>query len=291
MNRKALGRGLGALIPEAPPEPVTVTLEAAPPASEVPVERIRPNPYQPRTGFDPEALAQLAASIRENGLIQPLVVREAEGGMYELIAGERRFLASKQAGLTRVPVVVRRATRREMLEVALVENLQREDLNPVEEAEAYQRLATEFALTQEEIAERVGRSRTAVTNALRLLGLESDLLQLVARGTLSAGHARALLALPGPDARRKLAREIQDKALSVRQAEALVQGDRPKPGRPTAKKRSHPALEAWEERLRSRFGTQTRIVGGLARGRVELYYFSAEDLERILDLTGTETGL
>jgi ParB family transcriptional regulator, chromosome partitioning protein len=293
MNRKALGRGLGALIPEAPRESApAATLESAPPAShEIPVERIRPNPYQPRTGFDPEALAQLAASIRENGLIQPLVVRDAGNGTYELIAGERRFLASKQAGFTHVPVVVRQATRREMLEVALVENLQREDLNPIEEAEAYHRLATEFGLTQEEIAARVGRSRAAVTNALRLLGLESEFQEMLAQGTVSAGHARALLALPTLDARRRLAREIRDKGLSVRQAELMVQGERPKPPRPTAKKRSHPALEAWEDRLRTRFGTQARIVGGLARGKVELYYFSHEDLERILDLAGAETGL
>jgi ParB family chromosome partitioning protein len=290
MNRKALGRGLGALIPE-PVRDVPGPEAPAPGAHEVPVERIRPNPYQPRSTFDSEALAQLAASIRENGLIQPLVVRQAGEGNYELIAGERRFIAAKQAGLTRVPVVVRQATRREMLEVALVENLQREDLNPIEEAEAYRRLATEFALTQEEIAERVGRSRTAVTNALRLLSLESDLIEKVTAGTLSAGHARALLVLESPDARRKLAREIEAEHLSVRQAELVVQGDRPKPGRPAAKKRSHPALEAWEDRLRTRFGTQSRIVGGLARGKVELYYYSHEDLERILALTGTETEL
>lgn len=294
MSRKALGRGLSALIPEAPaptPVPMAPTLERVEGTRDVPIDRIRPNPFQPRTEFDPEALEELTRSIEENGLIQPLVVRAAGDGFYELIAGERRFLASKQAGLDAVPVHIRQASRREMLEVALVENLQREDLNPLEEAEAFQRLATEFGLTQEEIATRVGKSRTAITNSLRLLGLEQDLKQLVARGDLTAGHARALLALPPGDSRKKLAREILEHDLSVRQAEARVQGAHPRPKRAVAKKRSHQALEAWEGRLRDHFGTQVRIVGGLAKGRVEIQYFSHEDLERILELAGVDPGL
>ncbi len=294
MNRKALGRGLEALIPSSP-SPAAPVVESPTASGDgnhlVPVDRIRPNPYQPRTQFHPESLTDLAQSIRENGLIQPLVVRQIDGGHYELIAGERRFLASKEAGLTEVPVFVRRATRKEMLEVALVENLQREDLNPLEEAEAYQRLATEFGMTQEDIATRVGKSRSAVTNALRLLGLEEPLKELVSRGTLSAGHGRALLSVSDLATRRRLAREIVEKNLSVRQAELRAQGERPKGTRPVARKRSHPALEAWEERLRHRFGTQVRIVGGVARGRVEIHYFSEEDLERILELTGTEASL
>jgi ParB family chromosome partitioning protein len=268
-----------------------VEIEVSDGTREVSVERIRSNPFQPRTVFDPKALEELADSIRENGLIQPLVVRVAGDGLYELIAGERRYLACKQAGLTNVPVVVRQASRREMLEVALVENLQREDLNAIEEAEAYQRLATEFGLTQEEIAGRVGKSRTSVTNALRLLSLEEGLRNLIVSGALSAGHARALLALPAGNSRRKLAGEIQDRSLSVRQAEARVQGGPPKRAKPTAKKRSHQALEAWEDRLRDRFATQVRIVGGLARGRVELHYFNHEDLERILELVGVGSDL
>lgn len=295
MNRKALGRGLSALIPESPAPavapPVNVEMEVVGGSREVSIERIRPNPYQPRTVFDAEALNELADSIKENGLIQPLVVREAADGTFELIAGERRFLASKQAGLTRIMVVIRQASRREMLELALVENLQREDLNAIEEAEAYQRLATEFGLTQEEIASRVGKSRTAVTNALRLLSLEQELRDLIASGGLSAGHARALLALPPGDPRKKLATEIRERGLSVRQTEARVQGSRMTKPKPSAKKRSHQALEAWEDRLRNRFGTQVRIVGGLARGRVELHYFSHEDLERILDLAGVGSDL
>lgn len=290
MSRKALGRGLGALIPESPaPEPEEVPRRNH--GEEIPLERIRPNPFQPRTLFQAEALNELAASIRENGLIQPLIVREAGNGQYELIAGERRFIASKQAGLTHVPVVVRSATRREMLEVALIENLQREDLNAIEEAEAYHRLATEFGLTQEEIATRVGKSRTAITNALRLLNLEEEYREMVSQGALSAGHARALLVLSPGEPRRRLAKEILEEGLSVREAETRAQGPAPRKSKPAAKKRSHQALDAWEGRLRDRFGTQVRIVGGLARGRVEIHYFSAEDLERILDLTGAGSAL
>jgi ParB family chromosome partitioning protein len=256
----------------------------------VALEDIRPNPYQPRSIFDPETLAELSKSIEYNGLIQPLVVRRATGGGFELIAGERRFMASRQAGLDSVPVVVRDATRQQMLEVAMVENLQREDLNPMEEAEAYQRLATEFNLTQEQIAERVGKSRPTVTNSLRLLSLPEEIRDHVSRGTISAGHARAILVLNDEPARMRLAKEIVRDALSVRQAEIKAQGKK-SPGPRRAKKRSHPALEAYEERLRNRFGTQVRVVGGVARGRVELHYFSEEDLERVISLAGIDPQL
>jgi ParB family chromosome partitioning protein len=292
MSRKALGRGLGALIPEAPVVPESAPApDAGGGLKEIPVDRIRSNPYQPRTVFSPEALEELSASILENGLIQPLVVRQTPDGFFELIAGERRYLASRKAGLETVPAVVRTASRREMLEMALVENLQREDLGPLEEAEAFHRLATEFGLTQEEIARRVSRSRTAVTNALRLLSLEPEFRELLAREQITAGHARALLALPPGENRRKLAKEIQEKGLSVRQAEARVQGAQPRPRKAVARKRSHQALEAWEDRLRNRFGTQVRIVGGVGRGRVELHYFNEEDLERILELAGVASDL
>ncbi|HET9232515.1 MAG TPA: ParB/RepB/Spo0J family partition protein [Candidatus Eisenbacteria bacterium] len=285
MTRKALGRGLGALIPQADTEvALAEPIELSP--GEVPLTSIRPNPFQPRTIFNAEALSELAASIRENGLIQPLVVRDAGDGGFELIAGERRLHACRQAGLTHVPVVIKQATRRDMLQMALVENLQREDLNPIEEAEAYQRLANEFALTQEEIADRVGKSRASVANALRLLQLETDLRQLIAKGTLSPGHARALLSIPSAETRRKIAKEIVENNLSVRDAELRVQGERSKRPRAQSRKRTHPALDAWEERLRGRFATQVRIVGGLARGRVEIHYFSHEDLERVLELAG-----
>jgi ParB family chromosome partitioning protein len=296
MSRKALGRGLEALIPVSSSEPAPMVPATDAQSDDgasriVPVDRIRSNPFQPRNQFNPETLTELSRSIKENGLIQPLVVRPLGDGHFELIAGERRFMASKQAGLQSVPVVVRKASRREMLEVALVENLQREDLNPVEEAEAFERLATEFGLTQEEIATQVGKSRTAVTNSLRLLGLEPEIRELVSRGTLSAGHGRALLAVPSGASRNRLVKDIVAKSLSVRQAEARAQGEKPKAGKPVARKRSHPALDAWEERLRTRFGTQVRIMGGIGRGKIEIHYFSEEDLERILDLTGTGSSL
>lgn len=294
MTRKALGRGLGALIPgaeemDAKPRVQAPPVPAANPA-EVPVTAIRPNPYQPRSAMDPSALEELSRSILENGLIQPLVVRALGHGDYELIAGERRFQASKQAGLTHVPVVIRDASPREMLQMALVENLQREDLNAIEEAEAYQQLATEFGLIQEEIAKAVGKSRTAVTNALRLLSLSAELIAMISKGDLSAGHARALLSIPDDKTRLQFARMIIEKQLSVRQTEALCQQQKPRP-KPVAKKRSHPALEAWEDRLRLRFGTQVKIVGGVGRGKVEIQYFNEDDLERILELTGVATGL
>ena len=301
MNRKALGRGLEALIPASaaslpPAAPAPVVPGSSPAAvagaqRSASVERIRPNPYQPRTQFDAEALRELADSIRENGLLQPLLVREAGNGDLELIAGERRFLAAKQAGLREVPVVVRTASKREMLQMALVENLQRQDLNGIEEAEAYQRLATEFGMTQESIAERVGKSRVAVTNSLRLLSLEPEYREMISRGTLTPGHARALLGVQEGTARRRLANDIVKQGLSVRQAELRAQGQRPTAARPAARRRSHPALGVWEERLRTRFATQVRIAGGLGRGRIEIQYFSEEDLERILELSGVGTGL
>jgi len=312
MTRKALGRGLGALIPGADPsaDPAERSTNPSPDAAAVGVssspaetatpesdgvrvvslESIRPNPYQPRSVFDEGALAELTRSIRENGLIQPLVVRRAGDGRYELIAGERRFMACKSADLLEVPVVIRDATRRQMLEMAVVENLQREDLNPMEEAAAFQRLATEFGLTQEEIAERVGKSRVTVTNSLRLLSLEEELRDLVSQGTLTAGHGRALLSVRDPGERMKLAREITGKGLSVREAESLARGKR-KRAKAGTRRHSDPALEAWEERLRVRFGTQVRIAGGTGRGRIEIHYFNEDDLERILELSGVPTQL
>lgn len=285
MNRRALGRGLEALIPGAA-APEAPAREAGPRA--VPVTAIRRNPYQPRTTFDETALDELAASIRDKGLIQPLVVRSVPGG-YELIAGERRFLAAQKAGLTEVSVVVREATRRDMLEVALIENVQREDLNPIEEAEAFQRLGDEFGLSQEDIAGRVGKSRAAVANALRLLSLEDEIRDLVSGGRLSAGHARAVLALEDGEARRRLARDIVEKGLSVREAEARTQARRARSPKP-ARRRLHPSLEATENALRDRFATQVRLIGGVARGRVEIHYFSEEDLERILELSGVRVS-
>lgn len=313
MTRQALGKGLGALIPDMAPVPIpgapasdgapaspSPAAAAAPPAPppaassgmpavvELPIDQIRSNPYQPRSTFDSARLDELAASIRSSGLIQPVIVRKVpEGAGYQLIAGERRFLAAQRAGLTALPAVIRVASRREMLEFAIVENLQREDLHAIDEARAYQRMATEFDLTQEQIAVRVGKDRTTVSNALRLLGLPETIQEMVAEGALTSGHARALLSLDSVAEQETFARDIAKRGLSVRQVEELMAERRNrKPGRPQRRHRAHPTLAGWEDALRRSFGTQVRIVGGTARGKVEISYFNEGDLERILEVTG-----
>lgn len=293
MSRKALGKGLGALIPEvvAPleaPKPASASGPASGPAGELSVDEIRSNPYQPRADFDPEKLDELARSIRANGVIQPILVRPSpDGAGYQVIAGERRFLAAKQAGRRTIPAIVRNASRKEMLGFALVENLQREDLNPMDEARAYQRMAAEFDLTQEQIAGHVGKNRATVANALRLLNLPLSVQELVSRGTLSTGHARCLLSVPSAVEQESLAQAILKRGLSVRQAEELTAARRARRARGGGRRaRVHPSLVAFEEQLRRAFGTQVRILGGTARGRVEISYFSEDDLERILEVVG-----
>lgn len=299
MSRKVLGRGLGALIPEAPAEPRSLPPDRteAPAAGggtpiEIPIADIESNPYQPRTNFDPARLEELANSIRVSGLLQPIVVRKTpDGSGYQLIAGERRFLAAQLAGREAVPAIIRTASRKEMLEFALIENIQREDLNPIEEAHAYQRMATEFDLTQEQIATRVGKDRTTVANTLRLLNLAEPVQELVSRGTLTTGHARCLLSIETPAEQETLAREIVKRGLSVRQVEELTAERRQRRGRTTSRRaRTNAALVGWEDRLRRVYGSQVRIIGGTARGRVEISYFSESDLERILEVAGVLGG-
>src|ERR1700752_860143 len=215
MNRKALGRGLGALLSS------DSTVDLGPESTEVDVDRIVPGPMQPRTHFDEGSLEGLADSIRTNVIVQPLLVRR-QGNGYELIAGERRWRAARLAGLSKVPVVVREVPDQDLLEIALIENIQRENLNPIEEAQAYRRLIENVGLTQEALASRVGRDRSYITNYLRLLRLPDDLQQLVKEGRLSTGHARTLLALIHPDQQRRLARQIIDGGLSVRTTEQMV---------------------------------------------------------------------
>ena len=295
MTRKALGRGLGALIPDAPPEaPPVPTPRGADPTSadgapaELAISEITRNPYQPRHRFDPASLQELSDSIRTRGVIHPIVVRRSPDGKgFQLIAGERRLRAAEMAGLSRVPAVVRTASRKEMLEFAVIENVQRDDLDPIEEAHAYQRMATEFDLTQEQIAGRVGKERTTVANALRLLNLSEPVQDLLSRGALTSGHARCLLAIESPAQQESLALEIVRRGLSVRQVEELTAGQRQKRTRGTGRRgRVAPALADWEDRLRRVYGTQVRIVGGTGRGRVEISYFNESDLERILEVAG-----
>ena len=281
MNRKALGRGLGALLSSDR----TIDLGAEP--SEVDLELIVPGPMQPRTNFDEAALESLAESIKTHVIVQPLLVRR-QGDGFQLIAGERRWRAAKMAGLTRVPVLVKDVADQNLLEIALIENIQREDLNPIEEAQAYKRLIENVGLTQEALATRVGRDRSYITNYLRLLKLPEDLQQLVIQGRLSTGHARTILGLSQADLQRRLARQVLEDGLSVRATEILVQkASADKPARaPRVSQTVDPNVRAAETKLRRALGTQVRIVhmGGEGRGKVEISFYNAQDLDRIYDL-------
>ncbi|MHB8945194.1 MAG: ParB/RepB/Spo0J family partition protein [Bacillota bacterium] len=278
MPKRGLGRGLEALLPG--------NEEVAGETAEIAIREIKPNQYQPRRVIDEEKLAELVESIREHGVVQPILVRPTAGG-YELVAGERRWRAAQLVGLDTIPAVVKDYDDAQSMEIALVENLQREDLNPVEEADAFRRLMEEFKLTQEDVARRVGRSRPAVANALRLLSLPEGIREDVSRGTISAGHARAILSLDRDDLKARLTEAIKARHLSVRQAEELAK-ELPKhkaaKGRPTTA--MEPALKEVEENLRRAFGTQVHVkqTRGKVKGRIEVEYYSREDLERILDL-------
>lgn len=278
MNRKALGRGLGALLSS------DSTVDLGPEPTEVEVDLIQPGPMQPRTHFDEGSLEGLADSIRTHGIVQPLLVRR-QGDRYELIAGERRWRAARLAGLSKVPVVVKEVPDQDLLEIALIENIQREDLNPIEEAQAYKRLIENVGLTQEALAARVGRDRSYITNYLRLLKLPDDLQQLVIEGRLSTGHARTILGLAHADLQRRIARQVIDGALSVRATEHLVR--KAVEGSP-AKTASavDPNIRAAETKLRRALGTQVKIVQlrGEGPGKIEISFFSNQDLDRIYNL-------
>jgi len=274
MKRKALGKGLAALLPD--PEPG----EAAASATEVAVEKLSPNPYQPRSSMDPARLEELAVSIRANGLVQPILVRRRGDG-YQIIAGERRWRAAQRAGLTRVPVTVRDVPDAELLELALVENIQREELSALEEAQAFQRLQEELRLTQEQIAQKVGRDRATVANTLRLLRAPREVRELLAAGRLDAGHARALLALEHADEQVALGREAARRGLSVREVErrvALRRAPRKVPGR------KDPNTRAAEERLRGALGTKVQIARRGKGGALRIAFTSEGELNRLFEL-------
>ena len=274
-KRPALGRGLSALIPDAPAP------QAAERALDVDIDLLQPNKFQPRTHMDDGRIDELARSIRSNGVIQPIVVRKAENG-YEIVAGERRWRASQRAGLLKVPVVVRDIPDDRLLAAALIENIQREDLNPIEEAHAYRRLGDEFGLTQEQIAESVGKDRSSVANYVRLLRLPPELRDHVGGRALSMGHARALLSLPDAESQLRVGHEIVQKGLSVRDTEALVKrAVSPAPEKPEVPKDVH--TRAAEDRLRFALGTRVRIVRKGKAGKIEIDFSDENELQRIYE--------
>ena len=288
--RKALGKGIEALIPKvsrvAPMEIVSID-----------INKIKPNKYQSRMQFDQEKLKELANSIKRKGVVQPIIVSPS-GENYQLIAGERRWWAAKMAELKEIPAVVRRVTDREMFEISLIENIQREDLNPIEEATAFERLMKEFNLTQQELADHLGKTRSTVANILRLINLPEEIKEFVFRKLISAGHARVLLSIAGEEKRIDLARKILKEKLTVRETEDIVERLRLKrtpSGKRVAQKEKSPEVVELEEELQRILGTKVRIKstgsgrsspgeGGKVRGKIEIEYYSLEDLERIVEL-------
>jgi ParB family chromosome partitioning protein len=286
MKRKVLGKGLAALLPDSS------TGEEGEKLLELPPDRIDPNPEQPRQHIDPQKLSELAKSMIEQGVVQPLVVRRV-GSRYQIIAGERRWRAAREAGLAKVPVIVRQAGDRELLEIALVENIQREELNPIEEAGAYRRLITELGYSQEQVAVRVGKDRSTVANLLRLLRLPREIRVLVAEQKLSPGHARPLLTLEAPDTQVAIARQIVEKGLSVRDVERRVQAAS-RPARETKAPRADANTRDAESHLEQALGTRVRVrrqgrKG--SRGRLEIEFHSEDELHRIYEtvLRGART--
>jgi ParB family chromosome partitioning protein len=278
MKRQALGKGLSSLIPEAP------TAKAEPGLLMLDVDRIQPSQYQPRTDF--AGLEGLVESIRENGIVQPVVVRQ-EGERYELIAGERRWRAAQLAGMTRIPVVIRKVAPDRVLELALVENIQRKDLNPIEEARAYDLLIGQMNLSQAEVAKRVGRERSSVANSLRLLKLPDSIQKMLQDGGLTTGHAKAIVAISDAATQIRVADEAVRRPLSVRETEALVarllsQGEE-KAGRAAgaAVQAVDPNVRAAEEKMQHRLGTKVRIVRRGGRGKIEIEFYSEEELDRL----------
>ncbi len=288
MKRKALGKGLSSLIPSSiarTPTPTAKPVPSFPAELRLEVSKIRPNPQQPRQSFDEAGLDDLARSLRSQGVLQPVVVRPLSDGRFELIAGERRWRAAQRAGIHQIPAVVRDVPDEKLLELALIENLQREELNSIEEAEAYRILIDDLELTQNEVAERVGKQRTTVANALRLLNLPESVKNMVRGRHISMGHARALLALEDAKAIEALAARVVTEGLSVRQVESWAKrptSAKPRPGRPTQP--VDPNVAAAETTLQRILGTKVHIGGNGTVGRVEIHYHSADELDRVYQI-------
>ncbi len=272
--KKGLGKGLGALIESVENENNGVR--------EVRINEIEPNIDQPRKHFNDEKLAQLADSIKQHGVVQPLIVHR-DGSTYKIVAGERRWRAARLAGLQTVPVIVRELSSKQVMEIALIENIQREDLNPIEEAEAYERLISEYGMTQEEVSETVGKSRPAITNSIRLLSLQDKIKSSLISGEISSGHARALLSIDSNDIQLKALDEINKKDLSVRETELLVK-QLSTPKKPKKAKVSDAEYQAIEERFREIFGTRVRIMNNRKNGKILIEYYSPDELDRIINI-------
>lgn len=278
---KGLGKGLGALFGDLPPSDSQER-----PNLNLPVQKIEPNPLQPRKHFDQEELQTLADSISKHGVIQPLTVRALDNGYYQIVAGERRWRAARIAGLDEIPAVIVEADDQTAAELALIENLQRQDLDPIEEAQGYKRLIEEYSMTQEQIAASVGKSRPAVANALRLLSLPEDLLDLLSDGTITPGHARALLSLPDEQRQREAAERIVRNELSVRQTESLCKALLKDPAPEPVQKKGLEVdyIAECEKTLSSSLGRGVRIVSGQKKGRLELEFYGPDDLQKLLEL-------
>lgn len=281
MTRRGLGRGLGALIPGASPD------EISSPTADLAVSRLSPNPFQPRREIEGPEFEELVASIRRHGILQPVIVRQAAGG-YEIVAGERRWRAAKAAGLTTIPAVVKEIADREMLELALIENLRREDLNPIERALAFKRLSEEFHLTQEQVAEVVGGSRSSIANTVRLLDLPAEVQAAIGHGRLSEGHGRALLMLQEqPRALLDVWRMVEEKGLSVRETEELAKTRLRRVSRETQPRLGlgqDPQIADLGAQLRERYATSVAIIPKGKKGTIQMQYYSQDDLERLIDL-------
>lgn len=287
MAKKGLGKGLGSLFSEDDVKQVTAEPSAVKEGdiSTVRMSLIEPNKKQPRRHFDEEKIAALSESIKEHGLIQPIIITPSDNGMYKIVAGERRWRAAKKAKLKEIPAVVRSYNEEQVAEIALIENLQRENLNPVEEAIGYNLLMEEFNLTQELISQRVGKSRSAIANSLRLLSLESDIQKMLIDGTLTSGHARAVLSLDSSELRKALAKRIIEDNLNVRQAEALAkQLQRKAPQKKSKVKSAYDIeLDSIQNKLSTAMGTKVKINHSAKKGKIEIEYYGNDDLERILE--------
>lgn len=289
--KKGLGKGLDSLITDKVSKPVKPKSEHAADAVMMDIKKVEPNRDQPRKKFDEDALIELSESIKQFGILQPLLCQERED-YYEIIAGERRWRAAKMAGVKEVPVIIKKLTDQQIMEISLIENIQREDLNPIEEALAYKRLIEEFNLKQDEVAERVSKSRTAVTNSMRLLKLNEKVQQMVIDEMLTTGHARALLGIEDQELQYTLAQQIFDQKLSVRDTEKLVKSLQNNKKKAKAEKTVDPQMEAiykdLEERLKKTMGTKVLINRKNDKaGKIEIEYYSHEELDRIIDLIGT----